>query len=171
PTKFTAMVPMRDGIHLAADVRLPAGDGPWPVVLCRTPYDKSTDVGAVSLSDVGRFAQNGLALVVQDTRGRHASEGKARPLFDDGSGEHQDGFDTVAWIRQQSWCNGKVATYGNSYKGVMQLLLAGSGPEGIVGQLVTAGTGSPYQHPWFQNGVWHAFAEGDGSWLEVFGWP
>src|SRR5437667_8471431 len=83
PTKLTMLVPMRDGIHLATDVRLPAGDGPWPVVLCRTPYDKSTDVGSVSLSDVCRFAQNGLALVVQYTRGRHASEGKARPMFDD----------------------------------------------------------------------------------------
>src|SRR5262245_30464261 len=121
PPKQTVMVPMRDGIHLATDVRLPAGDGPWPVVLVRTPYDKgplaNNGLDAGNIWSAVQFAQNGIVLVVQDTRGRHASEGKALGLVDEGWGEHQDGYDTVAWIRQQPWCNGKVATFGASYRG------------------------------------------------------
>ncbi len=40
------MVPMRDGVSLATDVYFPARNkqvepGKWPVVLTRTPYDKS----------------------------------------------------------------------------------------------------------------------------------
>src|SRR5436309_1607987 len=71
PTKQTVMVPMRDGIHLATDVRLPAGDGPWPVALLRTVYGRLTLTAVpVPLSNLGQFAQNGIALVVQDTRGR-----------------------------------------------------------------------------------------------------
>jgi predicted acyl esterase len=170
PTKLTVMVPMRDGIPLATDVRLPAGDGPWPVVLVRTPYGKQTDWAMpLPLSQWGQFAQNGIVVVAQDTRGRNASKGKARPLLDDGWGEHQDGFDTVAWLRQQAWCNGKIATFGASYPGINQLLLAGTGAEGIVGQVVTMGASSVYHHFFFQNGVWRkGFIEG---WLNGTGWP
>src|SRR5438270_2290420 len=135
PTKLTVMVPMRDGIHLATDVRLPAGDGPWPVALVRTPYDR-TILAYYPITTWTQFAQYGIAVVVQDTRGRYASEGTALPLVDDGWGQRQDGLDTVAWIRQQPWCNGKVATFGGSYAGIGQLLLAGTGAEGLVGQIV-----------------------------------
>src|SRR5712691_7748047 len=117
PAKLTVMVPMRDGIHLATDIRLPAGDGPWPVALLRTPYDR-TSLPDPPFSSWGQFAQNGIVVVAQDTRGRYGSEGKALPLVDDGWGEHQDGFDTVAWLRQQPWCNGKIATIGVSYPGI-----------------------------------------------------
>src|SRR4051812_8700052 len=83
PTKLTVMVPMRDGIHLATDVPLPAGDGPWPVALVRTPYGKVDELDG-SPWPAAQFAQNGIVVVVQDTRGRHASEGMARPLVDEG---------------------------------------------------------------------------------------
>jgi predicted acyl esterase len=177
PPKQTFMVPMRDGVHLATDVRLPAGDGPWPVALVRTPYDKgpldNNNLGSGEIWPAGQFAQNGIVLVVQDTRGRHASEGKALGLVDEGWGEHQDGFDTVSWIRQQPWCNGKVATFGSSYRGFNQLTLAGSGPEGIVGQIVTAGGSGIYQNFWFVGGtgVWPKNWEGPQGWLAIFDWP
>src|SRR5690348_6231217 len=65
-------VAMRDGTRLATDVWLPAGSGPWPVAMARTPYDKNGIKG-------DRFVASGMALVVQDVRGRFASEGKAQP--------------------------------------------------------------------------------------------
>src|SRR5436305_3148744 len=116
----------------------------------------------------GQFAQNGIVLVLQDMRGRYASEGKALPLVDDGWGVRQDGFDTVAWIRQQSWCNGKIATFGCSHKGFAQLLLAGAGPEGIVGQVVTTGGGSAYDPYFFYHGVW---TKSNEAWLRNYNWP
>src|SRR5712692_10167558 len=76
----TAMVPMRDGTLLATDIYLPAGNGPWPVALARTPYGR-TDFqnsggghGGIPPADL---LQSGIALVVQDTRGRGASQGMA----------------------------------------------------------------------------------------------
>jgi uncharacterized protein len=153
---LTVMVPMRDGVHLATDVYLPAGAGPWPVALARTRFGKS-DLEHDTLSyfammfPVHRLVENGVALVVQDVRGLGDSEGQARLLVDDGWGDRQDGADTVAWIRQQPWSNGKLATFGYSYLGSTQYALAGAGPEGIVGQHVAAGR-IPY-HYFFRNGV------------------
>ncbi len=88
-------VEMRDGTKLATDVYLPTeGGARYPVLLERTPYNKD---------NFGKLAENfnkeGIVVVGQDVRGRHASEGHARPFADDGWGEHQDGFDTVEWIR------------------------------------------------------------------------
>ena len=64
-------VPMRDGISLSADIYFPAGgDGSWPVILSRTPYDNSP------MNIQGSFwAQHGYVYVIQDVRGRYDSEG------------------------------------------------------------------------------------------------
>jgi predicted acyl esterase len=167
PAKLTVMVPMRDGVRLATDVYLPSGDGPWPVALTRTPYGKG-NVGDTGIP-LSRFVNSGIALVAQDVRGRFASEGKAWPYVDDGWGALQDGVDTVAWIRQQPWANGKIATFGGSYLGDVQYFLAGAGPEGIVGQYVSVGTFSPYHGGFYQNGV---FLKGDiEGWLRPNRWP
>src|SRR2546426_956305 len=69
PRKQTVMVPMRDGVKLATDVYLPDGPGPWPVVLERTPYDR-TKQGA----KLATFGRSGYAVAVQDWRGLFASE-------------------------------------------------------------------------------------------------
>src|SRR5690349_2028583 len=98
PTQSTVMLPMRDGTLLATDVYLPAGAGPWPIALARTPYGRGGYGGGHAALN-----QDGMALVAQDVRGRGASQGKARPLVDEGWGEHQDGADTVTWIRRQPW--------------------------------------------------------------------
>src|SRR6266498_2891460 len=158
------MVPMRDGVRLATDVYLPAGTGPWPVALVRTPYDKRGAVDSrVALN------RNGIAVVAQDVRGRFASEGKARMFVDDGRGIRQDGVDTVTWIRQQSWSNGKIATFGASYFGMTQIQLAGAGPEGIVGQHVMVAPISPYHFWTYQNGV---FRKGwQDAWQSGTQWP
>jgi predicted acyl esterase len=167
--RSTVMVPMRDGVHLATDVVLPAGDGPWPVALTRSPYGRQSGGAIGNRVSISSLVQRGIAVVLQDVRGRFASEGQPRPYVDEGWGIRQDGLDTVTWIRQQPWCNGKIATFGFSYQGINQLLLAGAGPEGIVGQHITAGVGSPYHYVLFQHGVWRkGFME---SWLLGNGYP
>src|SRR5712692_1206351 len=69
----TAMVPMRDDTLLATDIYLPAGNGPWPVALARTPYNR-TDFRNSSGGHGGippsSFLANGMVLVVQDVRGK-----------------------------------------------------------------------------------------------------
>src|ERR1700730_4068472 len=84
---------MRDGVTLVADVYRPKGDGPFPVVLMRLPYDKT---GALSQGDYAHpswYAQQGFIVVIQDTRGRWRSEGEWSPFFN----ETSDGYDAVQW--------------------------------------------------------------------------
>jgi hypothetical protein len=95
------MVPMRDGVRLATSIYLPEGDGPWPVVLTRTPYGKDMMYGPGTHKE---YLKNGYARVVQDSRGKGKSQGKYAAFVDD----MEDGYDTVEWIAKQPWSNGKV---------------------------------------------------------------
>ncbi len=123
-TKETVMVPMRDGVKLATDIAHPKKGGPaFPAVVVRTVYGRAGKFGdsmAQSITD------RGYALAIQDTRGRGGSEGKETVFADDGWGERQDGADTIAWIKQQPWCNGKIGTTGGSALGITQVLMAGA---------------------------------------------
>ncbi len=102
------LVPMRDGIRLAADVYRPSAPGTYPVILTRTPYDKTG-----GKDDGIFFAQNGYVYIAQDTRGRYASEG----TFDIYVQDDTDGFDSAAWLTSQAWFTPDkgFALYGGSY--------------------------------------------------------
>jgi hypothetical protein len=84
---------MRDGTLLYADVYRPAGEGEYPVLLQRTPYNKALPTVTGLMGDALRFAGAGYAVVIQDTRGRYASDGEFYVFRDD----VQDGYDTVQW--------------------------------------------------------------------------
>jgi predicted acyl esterase len=106
------LVPMRDGVHLATDVFLPAIAGKWPAVLVRTPYSRH----ALAIRGYRFFLQRGYALVVQDLRGRYASQGTFGLITQ----EAPDGSDTINWIASQPWSNGRVAMAGSSFLGLVQ---------------------------------------------------
>lgn len=141
----TEMVPMRDGVRLATDIHLPAGPGPFPVVMERTPYGRDdisrSEITAADPVPVTRtalaakFTEHGIAVVSQDTRGRHGSEGAFRKYLDDG----QDGFDACAWLRAQPWCDGRICTMGLSYAAHTQAALACLDPPGLVAQVLDSG--------------------------------
>src|SRR4051795_11787838 len=105
-------VPMRDGVRLAADVSLPGVSGRWPTILVRTPYNRKSPPNA----SYRYFVRHGYAVVVQDVRGRHASQG----AFGSISQEGPDGNDTVNWIAAQPWSDGQVGMAGASYAGIAQ---------------------------------------------------
>jgi uncharacterized protein len=106
------VVPMRDGVRLAADVFLPNSAGPWPTVLVRTPYGRKSPP---SLS-YRYFVRRGYALVLEDVRGRYASQGRFGDIVQEGP----DSDDTIDWIAEQRWSNGRVAMAGGSYLGIVQ---------------------------------------------------
>ena len=118
-------IAMRDGSNLRANVWLPDEAGQWPVLLQRTPYQKDD---AFSTLDFLAALRRGYAIVVQDTRGRFASDGTFTPF----ANEAEDGTDTIAWLRQQSFCNGQVMMFGGSYVGATQVLAAAAHPEGLI---------------------------------------
>lgn len=106
------VIPMRDGVHLAADLYIPPGSGRWPTVLVRTPYNRKTPAAA----SYRFFARHGYAVVIEDVRGRLASQGNFGMLDQEGP----DGNDTINWIAEQAWSNGRVAMVGSSYLGMTQ---------------------------------------------------
>jgi putative CocE/NonD family hydrolase len=107
---------MRDGVRLSANVFRPAGAARLPAILVRTPYGK----GDAASANHRAFAENGYAVVVQDVRGRYASEGVFSPLTQ----EPGDGDDTLNWIARQPWCDGKIGMMGGSYLGIAQWAVA-----------------------------------------------
>src|SRR6185369_495266 len=94
-TRLHVMIPMRDGVRLAANVFLPPGKLRAPVILERTPYGK----GVALTPNHQAYVDHGYILVVQDVRGRYASEGRFNPLHQEGP----DGDDTLNWIASQPW--------------------------------------------------------------------
>jgi putative CocE/NonD family hydrolase len=130
-TPFTILrdVPqtMRDGTLLRSDIYLPAGGGRFPTLLERTPYSKDNSPEC-QVGSPPFFATRGYAVVIQDVRGRFASEGRYLPFHDDGWGPNRDGYDTVEWVAAQPWCDGNVGTIGGSYAGATQYRLAPTRP-------------------------------------------
>src|SRR6266480_1048062 len=121
------MVPMRDGVRLATDVYRLEGAPPEPVLLARTPYDKEHIIAASNAFDILRAVQAGYVVVIQDVRGRFASEGEFNPQFQEG----RDGVDTIAWTVAQPWSRGIVGTFGGSYLGCTQWLAAREQPQAL----------------------------------------
>jgi putative CocE/NonD family hydrolase len=115
-------VPMRDGVQLDANIYLPRGNGPFPVVLYRSPYmpDMFFTPGVMPLNDLNAvLLENGYAVVHSNERGRYWSGGEYEYLANAG----EDGYDTIDWISKQPWSNGKVGTYGCSSTAENQLKL------------------------------------------------
>ncbi|MEO8972241.1 MAG: CocE/NonD family hydrolase [Ktedonobacteraceae bacterium] len=112
---FDVPARMRDGVILRANVYRPVGDGKWPVLLTRLPYGKDFPLGS-NVLDPAQVARRGYVVIVQDTRGRMASEGEWVPF----NNEANDGYDTVQWAAQLAFSNGSVGMYGASYYGFTQ---------------------------------------------------
>jgi putative CocE/NonD family hydrolase len=118
------MVAMRDGVRLATDIYRPAGPGPYPAILVRTPYGK----GGLS-GDGTYFAEHGYAYVSQDTRGRFDSEGD----FDVYVQDDADGLDTALWLNAQAWFDRQrgFGVYGDSYLASTALSVAEMRPPNL----------------------------------------
>lgn len=113
-------VVLRDGTRTWCDVYRPETSERVPAVLQRTPYDRTEPAVAYLALDPLRAACQGYAVVLQDVRGRYASEGTFDPFFQ----EIEDGYDSVEWCAEQAWCDGNVGMIGASYAGIDQLLAA-----------------------------------------------
>jgi putative CocE/NonD family hydrolase len=132
----------RDGVTLRADIYRPTGEGSFPVLLQRTPYNKDrTD-------DFGRkAAARGFMVIVQDVRGRYNSEGEWYTF----KHETDDGYDTVEWAAALPHSNGKVGMFGGSYVGATQMLAAIGFPPHLAG-ICPVVTASNYHENWTYQG-------------------
>jgi uncharacterized protein len=150
--KTTEKVAMHDGVHLATDIYQPESqNGPLPVILMRTPYNKDTGAKALSSAAV----KHGYVLVIQDMRGRFASEGNDSVVFhNDGWGSRRDGQESLEWIVRQHWCNGSIATQGASALGITQTMMAPNAPACLKAQFVQVAFDDQYLQGTYQGGVW-----------------
>jgi uncharacterized protein len=146
-------VPMRDGVVLRADVRLPKEEGHFPTLVYRTPYGKSD--AQKDWTTFEKAVKRGYAVVIQDVRGRYASDGEFTPYQNEG----KDGYDTIEWAASQDWSDGSVGTFGLSYPGAVQWLAAVENPPHLKA-MVPAMTFSTPRNFFYSGGLF------DGSWLE-----
>ena len=144
---------MRDGVVLRADVMLPSAAGKFPVLVYRTPYGK--DHTRSEWTTPQKAVARGYAVVIQDVRGRYASDGEFVPYQNEG----RDGYDTIEWAAAQPWSNGDVGTFGLSYPGAVQWLAALENPPHLQA-MIPAMTFSTPRNFFYSGGVF------DGSWLD-----
>jgi predicted acyl esterase len=133
---------MRDGVVLRADIYRPKAEGTFPVLLQRTPYNKSNGV-----TFGVRAAARGFVVIFQDVRGRYSSEGEWYTF----KHESDDGYDSVEWAAALPYSNGKVGMFGGSYVGATQMLAAIAHPPHLAG-ICPVVTASNYHDGWTYQG-------------------
>jgi len=130
-------MPTRDGARLATYIAQPVGNGPFGVVLQRTPYRRI-------LHAAGRWwASRGYIFVAQHVRGREESSGDVKD-FGDYDHAIQDGYDAVEWAARLPHANGKVGMIGHSDEGRLVWYAAVSNPPHLAAISPTAATPDPW---------------------------
>jgi predicted acyl esterase len=137
-------ITMDDGVVLLADLYAPAGAGPHPTVLVRSPYGRRGPLGLL----LGRvFAERGYRVVMQSCRGTFGSGG----IFEPNVNERADGLATIRWIEARPWFDGRLAMNGPSYLGGVQWAVGDDeGPS--LRALCTHVTYSDITRFWFRTG-------------------
>lgn len=151
-TERNVMVPMTDGTLLAIDIYRPDAPGRFPALVERTPYDK-TKSSEIQVNAHTYFAERGYVFLVQDTRGRYASEGTFYPFVDDGWLQNRDGFDTVEWIARQPWSDGKVGVVGGSYTGQTAYMIGPTQSSAVQAMFVRESASDLFDHWVYRGGA------------------
>ena len=138
-------VPMRDGVWLATDLYRNADGSAAPVLVMRLPYDKERFVSPETMT----LVQAGFHVVIQDSRGRFASQGE----FHASVQEINDGVDCCTWVAQQSWCDGRIGTLGGSYVGQVQWLASPQMPDAVQAMAVLLAPVDHYSDIAYRGGV------------------
>ena len=167
------MVVMRDGVKLATDIYFPSlhdesMPSRFPVVLERTPYGKEAPSRSERTHDAPTpltrqqvahyFVSRGYVVIYQDCRGRHKSGGEFTKYLSDAD----DGYDTCAWIIEQTWSDGAICTMGLSYAAHTQMALASVGAPGLRAMAVDSGG--------FSNGFQSGIRQGGAYELKQAAW-
>lgn len=176
-------VPMRDGVHLAADAYHASGDEPRPALVALSPYGKELQAlaltmppqkrpsplwdGCIEAGDIARVVKEGYVHVIGDVRGSGASEGEHIGNYNAGGvplGE--DAYDFIEWVAAQPWCNGVVGMIGISYFGSMQVYAASERPPSLKALFISGGHFDFYETTYHGGIMWlmpRAAREGRGG--------
>ena len=118
-----------DGHKMVTQMYIPYGEGPWPVVVYRTPYHNfpARDVFA----SYRRYAENGMVFLIQRCRGTGGSEATYEPNIY----ERGDGKALLDWLQDAPWCS-SIALTGCSYMGLTSWILGDILPSKVKGMYV-----------------------------------
>lgn len=176
-------VPMRDGVHLAADAYHASGNTPRPALVALSPYGKELQAlaltmppqrrpsplwdGCIEAGDIARVVKEGYVHVIGDVRGSGASEGEHIGNYNAGGVSlGQDAYDFIEWVARQPWCNGVVGMIGISYFGSMQIFAAAERPPSLKAIFVSGGHFDFYETTYHGGIMWfmpRAAREGRGG--------
>jgi predicted acyl esterase len=176
-------VPMRDGVHLAADAYHAQGDTPRPALVALSPYGKELQAlaltmppqrrpsplwdGCIEAGDIARVVKEGYVHVIGDVRGSGASEGEHIGNYNAGGVSlGQDAHDLIEWVAAQPWCNGVVGMIGISYFASMQIFAAAERPPHLKALFVSGGHFDFYETTYHGGVMWfmpRAAREGRGG--------
>jgi putative CocE/NonD family hydrolase len=130
------MIPVDDGVSLAADVYTPKAKGRYPAILVFSAYNKELQssgapTGTNETGSPPVFTNRGYAHVVIARRGVGRSQGESVVFFNDTDVE--DHKKAIAWAAAQPWCDGNVVLFGTSYYGITQPDVAVTQPPALRG--------------------------------------
>lgn len=176
-------IEMRDGVHIAADIYRPAGDGKVPALLAISPYGKELQAqaltlppqarpshlwnGAIEAGDITKVVNQGYAHIIADVRGTGTSEGQMCGNYNSGGhGDGKDIYDLVEWAASQDWCDGNIGMIGISYFATVQILGAAEKPPHLKAIFVNGGHYDLYELCYHGGIMWlmpRASREGRGG--------
>jgi hypothetical protein len=162
-------IPVRDGTTLAADVFLPEGRGPHPVLVALSPYGKEIQslpvppqpptspvyAREIEAGDPRYLTDAGYAHVIVDVRGVHRSGGVYRGWMS--GDEARDAYDVIEWAAAQEWSDGKVGMVGVSYYGAIQLAAAALQPPHLEAIMPLNAPADYYREGAYHGGILHTF--------------
>jgi predicted acyl esterase len=176
-------VPMRDGVHIAADVYRPKTDKKVPALVALSPYGKELQAmsltlppqarpsvlwnGAIEAGDIRAVVDHGYGHIICDVRGTGGSEGELCGNYDlGGHGEGKDVYDIVEWAAAQPWCDGNIGMIGISYFATVQVMGAAENPPHLKAIFVNGGHFDLYELCYHGGIMWlmpRASREGRGG--------
>lgn len=116
------------GYNLVTRIYLPKGEGPWPVVITRTPYFREGATTGDNIREGQEYASRGLGYILQYCRGKGGSEG----IYEPNIYEREDGLALVNWVADQSWSR-SIGLAGASYTALTSWIIADSLPDKVKG--------------------------------------
>jgi predicted acyl esterase len=161
------LIPMRDGVRLAADVYRPSAPGRrFPGLLATSPYgrqlQKTHQTDGQNEAGITEFwVPHGYAQIIVDVRGTNDSEGSWEHM---GPTEQRDLFDLVEWVAKQPWCDGNVGMTGESYFGWSQTMAATQQPPHLKAVFPHAASNDLYRDRFYNGGI---FRNATANWLYV----
>jgi putative CocE/NonD family hydrolase len=176
-------IPMRDGVHLAADIYRPHTDRKVPALLALSPYGKELQAlaltmppqarpsplwdGGIEAGDIRAVVGRGYGHVIADVRGTGGSEGELVGNYDlGGHGEGKDVYDLVEWMAAQPWCDGNIGMIGIPYFATVQVMGAAESPPHLKAIFVNGGHFDLYELCYHGGIMWlmpRASREGRGG--------